>query len=78
MISIKLPCTLRVALPYLATLAILAPLTWMWHASRVPAAYSVTDMATRTMAASSLISAWLATLATNRATRLCHADPSPT
>ena len=44
MSSIKLPRTLRVALPFLATLAILAPLTWMWHASRLPAAYSVMDM----------------------------------
>ena len=42
--SIKLRRTLRVALPFLATLAILAPLTWMWQASRVPAAYSVMEM----------------------------------
>jgi FtsP/CotA-like multicopper oxidase with cupredoxin domain len=36
--------TLRVVLPVLATVAIVAPLTWMWQASRMPAAYSVMDM----------------------------------
>jgi FtsP/CotA-like multicopper oxidase with cupredoxin domain len=35
---------LRVVLPILATVAILAPLGWMWQASRVPGAYSVMDM----------------------------------
>ena len=35
---------LRVALPILATIAIVAPLGWMWQASRMPAAYSVMDM----------------------------------
>ena len=35
---------LRVALPVLATVAIVAPLTWMWQASRMPAAYSVMEM----------------------------------
>jgi FtsP/CotA-like multicopper oxidase with cupredoxin domain len=36
--------TLRVALPVLATIAIVAPLAWMWQASRMPAAYSVMEM----------------------------------
>ena len=31
-------------LPILATVAILAPLAWMWQNSRMPAAYSVMDM----------------------------------
>jgi FtsP/CotA-like multicopper oxidase with cupredoxin domain len=35
---------LRVALPVLATIAIMAPLAWLWQASRVPDAYSVMDM----------------------------------
>src|SRR4029453_14799309 len=35
---------LRVTLPVLATVAIVAPLAWMWQASRVPGAYSVMDM----------------------------------
>jgi FtsP/CotA-like multicopper oxidase with cupredoxin domain len=35
---------LRVALPVLATIAIVAPLAWMWQASRMPAAYSVMEM----------------------------------
>jgi FtsP/CotA-like multicopper oxidase with cupredoxin domain len=35
---------LRVVLPVLATLAIVAPLAWMWQASRMPAAYSVMEM----------------------------------
>jgi FtsP/CotA-like multicopper oxidase with cupredoxin domain len=35
---------LRVALPILATVAIVAPLAWMWQASRMPAAYSVMEM----------------------------------
>jgi FtsP/CotA-like multicopper oxidase with cupredoxin domain len=35
---------LRVVLPILATVAILAPLGWMWQGSRVPAVYSVMDM----------------------------------
>jgi FtsP/CotA-like multicopper oxidase with cupredoxin domain len=35
---------LRVALPVLATVAIVAPLAWMWQASRMPAAYSVMEM----------------------------------
>jgi FtsP/CotA-like multicopper oxidase with cupredoxin domain len=35
---------LRVALPVLATVAIVAPLAWMWQVSRMPAAYSVMEM----------------------------------
>jgi FtsP/CotA-like multicopper oxidase with cupredoxin domain len=35
---------LRLALPVLATVAIVAPLAWLWQASRVPAVYSVMDM----------------------------------
>ncbi|HJY43200.1 MAG TPA: multicopper oxidase family protein [Propionibacteriaceae bacterium] len=35
---------LRLALPVLATVAIVAPLAWMWQASRMPAAYSVMEM----------------------------------
>jgi hypothetical protein len=35
---------LRIALPVLATVAIVAPLAWLWQASRVPAVYSVMDM----------------------------------
>jgi FtsP/CotA-like multicopper oxidase with cupredoxin domain len=35
---------LRVALPVLATVAIVAPLAWMWQTSRMPAAYSVMEM----------------------------------
>src|SRR6188472_2946715 len=35
---------LRIALPIVATVAIVAPLAWLWQASRVPAAYSVMDM----------------------------------
>jgi FtsP/CotA-like multicopper oxidase with cupredoxin domain len=35
---------LRLVLPILATLAIVAPLGWLWQASRVPAAYSVMEM----------------------------------
>src|SRR5829696_2784451 len=34
----------RVALPILATIAIVAPLAWMWQVSRMPAAYSVMEM----------------------------------
>jgi FtsP/CotA-like multicopper oxidase with cupredoxin domain len=34
----------RVALPILATIAIVVPLAWMWQASRVPASYSVMEM----------------------------------
>ena len=34
----------RVVLPVLATVAIVAPLTWMWLASMMPSAYSVMDM----------------------------------
>ena len=34
----------RVVLPVLATVAIVAPLTWMWLASLMPPAYSVMDM----------------------------------
>ena len=33
-----------VVLPVLATLAIVAPLAWMWQVSRMPAAYSVMEM----------------------------------
>jgi hypothetical protein len=35
---------LRVALPVLATVAIVAPLLWMWQSSRMPAAYPVMEM----------------------------------
>ncbi len=35
---------LRLVLPVVATVAIVAPLAWMWQASRVPAAYSVMEM----------------------------------
>jgi FtsP/CotA-like multicopper oxidase with cupredoxin domain len=35
---------LRVVLAILATAAIVAPLAWLWQASRVPGAYSVMDM----------------------------------
>jgi FtsP/CotA-like multicopper oxidase with cupredoxin domain len=35
---------LRIALPILATVAIVAPLAWLWQDSRVPAAYSVMEM----------------------------------
>jgi FtsP/CotA-like multicopper oxidase with cupredoxin domain len=35
---------LKIVLPILATVAILAPLAWLWQASRVPGAYSVMDM----------------------------------
>src|SRR6476660_4539577 len=34
----------RVVLPVLATVAIVAPLTWMWLASLMPPTYSVMDM----------------------------------
>lgn len=35
---------LRVWVPVLAALAVVAPLAWLWQASRVPASYSVMDM----------------------------------
>ncbi len=35
---------LKIVLPILATLAIVAPLAWLWQASRVPGTYSVMDM----------------------------------
>jgi FtsP/CotA-like multicopper oxidase with cupredoxin domain len=35
---------LKLILPILATVAILAPLAWLWQASRVPASYSIMDM----------------------------------
>jgi FtsP/CotA-like multicopper oxidase with cupredoxin domain len=35
---------LRVALPIVATVAIVAPLAWLWQVSRVPAVYSVMGM----------------------------------
>ena len=38
------PRALRIALPILATVAVVAPLAWLWQASRVPAVYSVMDM----------------------------------
>ncbi len=38
------PWVLRVALPVVATVAIVAPLVWLWQASRVPAGYSVMEM----------------------------------
>ena len=34
----------RFALPVLATALIIAPLAWLWQASRVPSAYSIMDM----------------------------------
>ena len=34
----------RVVLPVLATVAIVAPLTWMWLASLMPPTYSVMEM----------------------------------
>ena len=37
------PRALRIALPIVATVAIVAPLAWLWQASRVPAVYSVMD-----------------------------------
>jgi FtsP/CotA-like multicopper oxidase with cupredoxin domain len=38
------PRALRIALPIVATLSIVAPLAWLWQDSRVPAVYSVMDM----------------------------------
>jgi hypothetical protein len=38
------PRALRIALPIVAALSIVAPLAWLWQDSRVPAAYSVMDM----------------------------------
>jgi FtsP/CotA-like multicopper oxidase with cupredoxin domain len=38
------PRALRIALPIVATLAIVAPLAWLWQDSRVPGAYSVMEM----------------------------------
>src|SRR5215218_4900492 len=35
---------LKVVLPIVATIAIVAPLAWLWQASRVPGVYSVMDM----------------------------------
>ena len=35
---------LKVILPVLATVAIVAPLAWLWQASRLPRSYSVMDM----------------------------------
>lgn len=35
---------LRVWVPVLATLAVVAPLAWLWQASRVPSSYSLLDM----------------------------------
>ena len=37
----------KVILPMLATVAIVAPLAWLWQASRVPSVYSVMDMGYR-------------------------------
>ena len=34
------PRALRIALPIVATVAIVAPLAWLWQDSRVPAVYS--------------------------------------
>jgi len=39
-----MPRALRIALPIVATVAIVAPLAWLWQASRVPSVYSVMDM----------------------------------
>jgi hypothetical protein len=41
------PRALRIALPIVAALSIVAPLAWLWQDSRVPAAYSVMDMGYR-------------------------------
>jgi FtsP/CotA-like multicopper oxidase with cupredoxin domain len=38
------PRALRIALPIVATVSIVAPLAWLWQDSRVPPAYSVMDM----------------------------------
>jgi hypothetical protein len=38
------PRTLRIALRIVATVAIVAPLAWLWQDSRVPGVYSVIDM----------------------------------
>jgi hypothetical protein len=38
------PRALRIALPIVATLSIVAPLAWLWQDSRVPGVYSVMDM----------------------------------
>ena len=38
------PRVLRIALPVLATVAIVAPLAWLWQDSRVPDQYSVMEM----------------------------------
>jgi FtsP/CotA-like multicopper oxidase with cupredoxin domain len=38
------PRPLRIALPIVATVAIVAPLAWLWQDSWVPAVYSVMDM----------------------------------
>jgi hypothetical protein len=38
------PRGLRIALPIVATLSIVAPLAWLWQDSRVPSVYSVMDM----------------------------------
>jgi FtsP/CotA-like multicopper oxidase with cupredoxin domain len=38
------PRALRIALPIVATLSIIAPLAWLWQDSRVPSAYSVMNM----------------------------------
>ena len=35
---------LKIVLPILATVAIVAPLGWMWQTSRVPGTYSVMNM----------------------------------
>ena len=35
---------LRLVLPVLATVALVAPLGWMWQASRMPGVYSVMEM----------------------------------
>ena len=38
------PRGVRIALPIVATLPIVAPLAWLWQDSRVPSVYSVMDM----------------------------------
>jgi FtsP/CotA-like multicopper oxidase with cupredoxin domain len=38
------PRALRIALPIVATVAIVAPLAWLWQDSRVPGVYSVMEM----------------------------------
>src|SRR5215213_9107911 len=38
------PRVAKIVLPILATVVVMAPLAWLWQASRVPAMYSVMSM----------------------------------